>query len=447
MRGHVGAQRIAVVGSGISGLTAAAELHRAGHLVHLFEAGDHLGGHANTVEVEDGEAGRLPVDTGFIVFNDRNYPNFVRLLDELGVESQPANMSFSVADGEGGFEWATRGPRGLFARPGHVLDPQFHRMLRDLVRFNRDARRLVGLRSNGPSLRRFLADGGYSEYFIERLLVPQVSAVWSADPDQLWSFPAAFLAEFFNNHGALQLLGRPSWRAIRGGSRRYVEALAAPFRERAHVRARVQSVRRFPGFVRLSVGGESVDFDQVVLALHSDQALRLLADASSAESEILRSIPYQRNEAVLHTDASLMPRRRSAWASWNYHLDGAGSGRTTVTYDMNRLQSLESERRLLVSMNRANVIDPERVIRVIDYAHPVFTPDGVRAQSRWEEISGVAGTHYCGAYWRWGFHEDGAWSGLRVAHMLGGRAPLEGAGDATPPSQPVASVDVMAAAA
>ncbi len=423
MRAIGGQRRIAVVGAGVSGLVAAAELHRAGHDVQVFEAGSYPGGHTNTIDVE-GPAERLAVDTGFIVFNELNYPNFERMLAELGVASLPTDMSFSVSDGRGGFEWATTGPRGLFARPAHALDPRFHRMLRDLIRFNREARKLVGNGGRGPSLRRFLSDGGYSEYFVERLLVPQASAVWSADPAQMWSFPAGFLAEFFDNHRVLRLRDRPSWRSIAGGSRCYVDALIAPFRDRVHLRTPVRRIHRCPGEVVVVLDDSSTVFDEVVLAVHSDLALRMLADPSRAESEVLGAIPYQRNDAVLHTDGSLMPQRRSAWASWNYHLLDRPTGRTTVTYHMNRLQSLRTDRDFFVTLNSTEAIDPDAVIRTIDYAHPVFTPEGVAAQRRWSLISGECRTHYCGAYWRWGFHEDGVWSALRVAEQLGGRGPL-----------------------
>jgi uncharacterized protein len=423
MRGGVTPKRVAVVGAGVSGLVAAAELHREGHDIHLFEAGAYAGGHTNTIDVE-APRGSWAVDTGFIVFNERNYPNFERMLGELGIASQPADMGFSVSDGQGEFEWASTGARGLFARPGHVLDRRFHRMLRDLVRFNREARKLVDSRGSGPSLRRFLADGGYSEYFVERLLVPQASAVWSADPDQMWKFPARFLAEFFDNHRVLELRRRPSWRSITGGSRRYVEALIAPFLDRIHLRTPVRRIHREADEVVIRLDDSSERFDEVVIAVHSDCALRMLADPSRAESEVLGAIPYQRNEAVLHSDTTLMPRRRAAWASWNYHLTDRPTGRTTVTYDMNRLQSLGADRDLLVSLNMTASIDPAAVIRAIDYAHPVFTPAGVASQGRWEEISGNRRTHYCGAYWRWGFHEDGVWSALRVSRALGGRGPL-----------------------
>jgi predicted NAD/FAD-binding protein len=418
----IAAKRVAVVGAGVSGLVAAAELHRAGHDVTVFEAGSYPGGHTNTIDVEE-EGRTIPVDTGFIVLNDRNYPSFSRLLEELEVPTQPANMSFGVSDGHGRFEWAARGARGIFARPAHLADPRFIRMLADLVRFNREARALVGVNGHGPSLRDFLADGGYSEYFVERLIVPQAAAVWSADPEQMWTFPASFLASFFDNHGVLQLRNRPRWRTITGGSRTYVRALTEPFAERIRLRSPVARIERVEDCVAVSSRHGRELYDDVVLACHSDQALRMLADPTPLERELLSAFPYQANEAVLHTDAAVMPRRRAAWASWNYHLCEEPAGRTTLTYDMNRLQSLRAEQRYFVTLNRTDAIDPDKIIRVIGYAHPVYTVEGMAAQRRWDEISGVDRIHYCGAYWRWGFHEDGAWSGLRVAEMLGGRGP------------------------
>ncbi len=416
------ALRIAVVGAGVSGLVATHELLAAGHDVHLFESDDHAGGHANTIPVEN-DAGRWEVDTGFVVLNDRNYPNLDRLFAELGVATQPAQMSFSVSDGEGGFEWASK-PLGVFARPAHAVDPRFHRMLADLVRFNREARDLVGRNGGGPSLREFLAGGRYSPYFVERLIVPQVSAIWSADPAELWSFPAGFMAEFFANHGALQLLGRPRWRSVSGGSKRYVEALTSAFADRLHLSAPVQGIERDHAGVSLRLERGCERFDQLVLAVHSDQALGLLADPSPAEAEVLGAIPYKPNDTVLHNDARLLPRRRAARASWNFHLRQEPAGRTTITYDMNRLQSLGAPQPFLVTLNRSEAIDPSRVIRRFEYAHPVYTRAGVAAQRRWAEISGARRTHYCGAYWRWGFHEDGVWSGLRVSEALGGRGPI-----------------------
>ena len=422
-----GPRTVAVIGSGVSGLVAARELHLAGDEVHVFEADERIGGHVNTVRVET-DAGTWDVDTGFIVFNDRNYPNFERLLAEIGVESQPSTMSFSVSDDAGDFEFSTR-PLGVFAKGSHVFDRRFYRMLFEQMRFFREARGLIGTNGSGPSVENFLAERGYSRYFVDRLIVPQASAVWSADPAQMESFPASFLAEFLDNHGALQLIGRPRWRSIAGGARRYVEALVEPFAERVHTGTPVLGVRRGADGVSIALEDGPRHFDEVVLATHSDQALSMLDDASDAEREILGAIPYQRNEAVLHTDTSLLPRRRAAWASWNFHLAERAAGMTTVTYDMNRLQSLASERRFLVTLNRTERIDPREEIRRFQYAHPVYTPEGIAAQGRWSEISGRRRTHYCGAYWRWGFHEDGVWSALRACELLGGRergrAPLE----------------------
>src|SRR6185503_4454956 len=313
-------------------------------------------------------------------------------------------------------------PLGVFACPAHVVDPRFHRMLSDLVRFNREARGLIALNGEGPSLRAFLADGGYSDYFVERLIVPQVAAIWSADPAELWSFPVSFLAAFLENHGALQLLGRPRWRSVTGGSRRYVEAILAALPGRVHLRAPVRRIARDREGVELRFEDTVARFDEVVLALHSDQALALLAEPTAAERDVLGAIPYKANDVVLHTDERLLPRRRAARASWNYHLPEAPTGHTTITYDMNRLQALRADRRFLVTLNRTAAIDPDRIIDRFAYAHPVYSRAGVAAQGRWGEISGRHRTHYCGAYWRWGFHEDGVWSALRAVPAVG-RAP------------------------
>jgi uncharacterized protein len=408
--------RIAIVGAGISGLACAHRLHEE-HELTVFEAGGYVGGHTNTIRVE-AEDGVHHVDTGFIVYNDRNYPSFIALLSELGVRTQPSTMSFSVSDGRG-FEYNAASPNGLFARRSSLVRPSFHRMVRDLLRFRREMPALVRLNGSGPSLGQFLDDGGYSREFVERLIVPQVSAVWSADPAQMWSFPASFLAAFFHNHGMFELTGRPQWRTIAGGSTRYVEALTAPFADRIRLSCPVERVERFEDRVELTPrGGEPEAFDDVVLAVHSDQALAMLTDPSDAERELLAAIPYQRNEAVLHTDASLLPRRERARASWNFHLLDEPSGRSTITYDMNRLQSLRAAERYCVTLNRSEAIDPARVIRTIQYDHPVYTNAGMRAQQRWAEISGVRRTHFCGAYWGSGFHEDGVVSGQRVAEQL-----------------------------
>jgi uncharacterized protein len=408
--------RIAIVGTGISGLVAAHKLAPE-HEIVVYEASGRIGGHTNTVPVE-AEDGTHWIDTGFIVFNDRNYPEFEALLEELGVASQPSHMGFSVADGRGRFEYSGT-PWGLFARPAHLLSPSFLGMLRDWRRFNREARALIGMNGTAPSLGHWLEQQGFSRHFIERLIVPQASAVWSTDPEQMWGFPASFMAEFFENHGMYSLRGRPKWRTVSGGSRSYVEAIAAPWRERVRLRAPVRRIERLGDRVRIEAEGcESEEFDQVVVATHSDQALAMLADPSAAERDVLGAIPYQRNEAVLHTDASVMPRRRAAWSSWNFHLGEAGGG-TTVTYWMNNLQRLRARRNYFVTLNRGEEIDPAKTIRTISYDHPVYTKEGVAAQSRHAEISGPAHrTHYVGAYWGWGFHEDGVVSALRACKTI-----------------------------
>jgi predicted NAD/FAD-binding protein len=393
-------------------------LHSEHELV-VFEAGEQAGGHANTVRVET-ETGVYDLDTGFIVFNDRNYPSFERLLGELAVPTQASRMSFGVSDGVD-FEYSGASPNGLFASRGHLIKPSFHRMIADLVRFNRDARELL-VSEEDPSLCEWLARRRYSRAFVQRLIVPQASAVWSADPAQMWSFPARFLVEFFDNHGMLGFRDRPRWRTITGGSRNYVEALTRPWRERLRLSTPVTGVCRHPDHVTVSSRGyEPERFDAVVIATHSDQALALLGDPSERERELLGAIPYQRNEAVLHTDRSLLPRRRRAWASWNYHLEEGVAGRCTVTYHMNRLQSLRADREFCVTLNRTAAIDPDQIIRTMQYEHPVYMPEGVAAQSRHHEISGCNRTHYCGAYWGWGFHEDGVRSALRVVRELGAR--------------------------
>ena len=412
--------KVAVVGAGVSGLVVAHLLHPA-HEVTVFETNGYAGGYTNTIRVDTPNETH-EVDTGFIVFNDRNYPNFERLLRRVGVAWQPSTMSFSVSDGVGDFEYSSGSPNGLFAKRAHLVTPWFHRMVADLARFNRAARELLDDHAPDVSLRAWLEHHRFSRTFIERLIVPQASAVWSAAPRQMWSFPARFLAEFFDNHGMLSVRGRPSWRTVRGGSARYVEALTRPFSHRLRLRTPVQEVTRHHDHVLVKPrGGEAERFDEVVLATHSDQALALLADASGREREILGAIPYQPNEAVLHTDARMLPRRRRAWASWNYHLLPEPKPASTVTYHMNRLQSLRAEREFCVTLNHSERIDPARVIRRISYAHPVYTEAGVRAQARVGEIDGCNRTHFCGAYWGWGFHEDGVVSALRVGERFGAR--------------------------
>jgi predicted NAD/FAD-binding protein len=408
--------RVAVVGAGISGLVAAHLLHTRHELV-VYEAGAYAGGHTNTIRVDTQEQTHH-LDTGFIVMNDRNYPHFTRLLDRLGVARQPTHMSFSVKGEEEDFEYAGT-PHGLFCQPRNIVSVRFQRMILELLRFNRELRRLLdGGAGEGESLAAFLERRRFSRSFVERLIVPQASAVWSADPRQMHSFPVRFLAEFFANHGMLGLRDRPRWFTIAGGSARYVEALTAPFRERIRLSTAVRSIARRPEHVEIAGVDRSgrrfsERFDQVVIATHSDQALALLADAGERERRVLGAIHYQHNEAVLHTDSRLLPRRRWARSAWNFHLLAEPQPRSTVTYWMNHLQRLQADRDFCVTLNRREAIDPAKVIRRIDYAHPVFTPASVAAQAHHNEISGLRHrTHYCGAYWGWGFHEDGVRSAI-----------------------------------
>jgi len=417
--------KVAVIGTGISGLAAAHRLKDRADLT-VFEADRRTGGHANTVVVES-ERGFESVDTGFIVFNDRNYPQFTRILEEMEVPSRPSSMSFSYTDGE--FEYAGRDLSGLFAQRSNVFRPSFIRMLAEFTRFQRLLRQLVETGEQGPSLDDFLAENRFSPALKDRVVVPLVASVWSADPGQMSNFPVGFLARFLDNHGLLSLKGRPRWRTIEGGSWQYVEALTAPIRDRLRTGTPVDRVMRFDDHVEVVPrGGPAERFDEVVIATHSDQALRMLSDPSTAELEILGAIAYQKNHTVLHTDDSVMPGRRAAWACWNYRQTGTGTGRATLTYDMNRLQELTCRRRFFVSLNMAELIDPGSVLAEFDYEHPVFTPETVASQQRWDEISGVRRTHFCGAYWRNGFHEDGAFSGIRAARAVESRMEEGGTG-------------------
>jgi predicted NAD/FAD-binding protein len=408
--------RVAIVGGGVSGIVAAQRLHPR-HEIVLYEAAGRLGGHTNTITVERPD-GTWHVDTGFIVLNDRNYPNFNRILREAGVAIQPTHMGFSVKGEDVDFEYAGT-PRGVFCQRSNVRDPVFWRMLSDLRRFNRELTALVAAGGQGPSLGEWVDAGGYSRAFVDRLIVPQASAVWSADPAAMWSFPVGFLAEFFHNHGMLGFRDRPQWQTVVGGSETYVAALTAAFADRIRLASPVTAIARDDDGVILRAGGAIERFDHVVLACHSDQALAALTDPSPLERELLGAFPYQANEAVLHTDRSLLPRRRAAWQAWNYHLFATPRPMTTVTYYMNHLQRLTSAEDFCVSLNMTDRIDPRKIVEVIPYAHPVYTAAGVAAQARWREISGPRRTHFCGAYWGWGFHEDGVVSALRACEALG----------------------------
>jgi predicted NAD/FAD-binding protein len=403
--------KIAIIGSGIAGNVAAYHLSRE-HDITVFEAGDHVGGHTHTHAIEqDGQS--YNVDTGFIVFNDWTYPNFIALLDELGVPSQESAMSFSVRAEGSGIEYNGTSLNTLFAQRRNLLRPSFLRMIRDILRFNREAPALLDSEGDDTTLGDYLAAQHYSQTFIEHYIVPMGAAIWSTDPENMQRFPARYFVRFFHNHGMLSVDQRPQWRVVQGGSARYVEKLTAPFRERIRLRTPVEWIRRLPGQVLVKARGLDVErYDQVFLACHSDQALALLADASAQECEVLGAIPYQENEAVLHTDTRLLPRRKLAWAAWNYHVLPQAHERVALTYNMNILQGLNAPTPFLVTLNHSAAIDPAKIIKRISYHHPLYTRAGVAAQARQAEINGSLNTYFCGAYWRFGFHEDGVVSAL-----------------------------------
>jgi uncharacterized protein len=403
--------RIAVIGSGISGLVAAYHLSRT-HDVTVYESGTHLGGHTHTVDVE--HLGReYAIDTGFIVYNDWTYPNFVRLLEELKVPWQPSQMSFSVRCEKAGLEYNGTSINNLFAQRSNLVRPSFLRMVADIVRFNRRAPSLLEAGAPALTLSEYLRRNAYSKYFIDHYIIPMGAAIWSSRPVDMLQFPARFFVEFFANHGFLSVNDRPTWRVICGGSREYVRRLTAPFAAGLRLNTPVASLQRQQQRVVVRLKNGAVEcFDQLFIACHSDQALKLLSDPSREEREILGAIPYQANEALLHTDDSLMPRRRLAWAAWNYHLPIEARGRVTVTYNMNILQSLSAPAQFLLTLNRGNEVDARKVLGRYVYHHPVYTDDAVAAQGRRHEINGARRTYYCGAYWGYGFHEDGVKSAL-----------------------------------
>ena len=408
--------KIAIVGTGIAGNVAAYQLAR-NHDITVYEADPRIGGHTNTIDVElDG--GRWAVDTGFIVFNDATYPNFIALLEELGVESQLSDMSFSVSDPRRKIEYNGASINALFAQRRNLVRPSFYRMLLDILRFNREATELLGQPAATMPLGEYLETNGYSREFIDSYIIPMGAAIWSATQEKMRSMPAAFFIRFFVNHGLLQLKDRPAWRVIKGGSHRYVEKLVAGHRERIRLNSQVQWLRRHPQFIELKArGAEPERFDRVFLACHSDQALRLLADPTPQERAVLGAISYQRNEAVLHTDSSLMPRRRRAWAAWNYRVPDSTAdrdGKVTLTYNMNILQGLNAPVDFCVTLNSTDSIEPSKVIKKIAYAHPVFTAETLAAQQEHRNINGARRTYFCGAYWRHGFHEDGVVSALEA---------------------------------
>ncbi|AOY87631.1 FAD-dependent oxidoreductase [Marinobacter salinus] len=413
-------QRVAVIGAGVSGLTTAWVLAER-HDVQLFEAGDYAGGHTNTEQVKAG--GRSwPVNTGFIVFNDWTYPNFIRLMDRLGVPSEVSDMSFSVDCSSTGLQYNGTNLNTLFAQRKNLLNLPFLKMVTEILRFNKETRADLesGAIDDNETLGEYLNRKGYSRYFRNFYIVPMGAAIWSAPEIVLEQFPIRFFLQFFNNHGMLSVDDRPTWRVISGGSAQYVQKMMERLGDRTHLNSPVESVRRHSEGVTVRVNGQDQQFDQVVLACHSDQALAMLADPTDQERDVLGAIGYQQNDVVLHTDSSVLPDNRRAWAAWNYYIPKHSTEPVSVTYNMNILQNFgDAPETFCVTLNRSHDIAPDKVIKQFSYAHPVFTLEAVAAQRRYSDIGNRNRTHYCGAYWFNGFHEDGVCSALRVIQDFG----------------------------
>ena len=410
--------KIAIIGTGISGMTAAHFLSED-HEVTVFEANDYVGGHTHTVDVSlNGKS--YAVDTGFIVFNEKTYPNFVKLMKRLNVGWQNSTMSFSVQCEKTGLEFSPSNLNALFIQRRNLLRPTFYRMLYDVSRFKKDSVALLETDDFNLTLAAFLKDRKYSPAFIQHFIIPMGEAVWSADPVKFNEFPARYFAQFFKNHGFLNVKNQPQWLTIKGRSRQYIQPITQPYADRIRLNCPIASIRRFKDHVEVQPKNEAPEtFEQVVIATHSDQAISLLADATDAEKNILSVIPYQENQTVLHSDESLLPSKKAAWASWNYHILKEDLGRAAVTYDMNILQRIGAPQELCVSLNLNKAIDPNRIYRKLVYHHPVYNPDSLAARQSHGEISGHNLTHYAGAYWGYGFHEDGVVSALNVCKHFG----------------------------
>lgn len=410
----------AIIGSGISGLGCAYRLARAGEPVTVFESAKIIGGHTATKRVSV-NSGEYDIDTGFIVYNDWTYPQFIALMDELGVDNQRTTMGFSVSDDVSGLEYAGNNLNTLFAQRRNLLSPSFIGMVQDILRFNKVAIADLeaGRLQSGETLQAYLERHHFNEFFRRNYLISMASAIWSANFEESLNFPAEFFVRFFKNHGLLQVKNRPQWRVLKGGSQSYLPPLCAPFNDNIRTSCEVVSVQRASNTApRIRTHeGEELIFDDIVIAAHADQALRLLSDADDNESAILSKLPYSENEVVLHTDARLLPKRQLAWSSWNYRLRNTHD-QATLTYNMNILQGIDSPETFCVTLNDTASIDPDTILGEYRYAHPQFTIAGVSAQQRWEEINGPRNTWYCGAYWRNGFHEDGLFSGNRVANAI-----------------------------
>jgi len=405
--------KIAVVGTGIAGNVAAYYLTKHND-VTVFEANDYIGGHTHTHQIVDQDQ-HYTIDSGFIVFNYKTYPNFIKLLQELDVAVQPSPMSFSVKCENTGLEYNGTTLNTLFAQRRNLFRPKFYGMIKDVLRFNKEAPGILQAQDELISLGEYLQRNKYSYEFINHYIIPMGAAIWSADPAMMHHFPAYYFIRFFHNHGMLSIDDRLMWYVIKGGSNCYVKQLVKPYENKIRLNTPVKRVRRFSSHVEIETTEYGVEnFDYGFIASHSDQALGLLSDATSLEKSILGAIPYQQNEAVLHTDREVLPKRRLAWAAWNYHILQQQQNRIALTYNMNILQSIKAPVDFCVTLNNTQSIDETKIIKHMTYDHPVFTPKGVAAQQRQHEINGPNRTFFCGAYWRFGFHEDGVISALNA---------------------------------
>ena len=404
--------KIAIIGSGIAGNTLVWRMN-AGHEVVVFEAGDHLGGHTHTHDVTV-EGKTIQVDSGFIVFNEKTYPNFIDMLERLGVERQATEMSFSVHCERTGLEYAGTNLNSLFAQRKNLFSGKFYRLLMDIVRFNRRAPGFLNTEDTTTTLGEYLRDEGYSDNFLRYYILPMGAAIWSQDVESMLDFPARFFIRFFYNHGLLSISDRPQWYVVKGGSKTYVEKIYSQFGGEVKLRTPVTAVRRFADRVEVEHRHGRDQFDAVFFACHSDQALALLSDATEAERAVLGAIPYQANTAVLHLGDDEFPVLKRARSSWNYRIPARSNGAATVSYDMKKLQSLPVQSDIAVTLNSNRDLEQKNIIAQMAYDHPVFTLEGLRAQQRQGEINGVRRSFFCGAYWRYGFHEDGVVSALEA---------------------------------
>ncbi len=412
-------QRIAIIGSGISGLTTAYLLHKS-HEITLFEANDYIGGHTHTVKVAQGEQS-YDIDTGFIVCNDRNYPNFLKLMDKLNIAMQPTEMSFSVRNNPLGLEYNGHNLNTLFSQRRNLLRPKFYRLIRDILYFNKAAKKAIeGGVAENITVDTFVNQQSLSDIFKNNYLLPMVAAIWSCSLEQAGEFPLLFFLKFFLNHGLLDIKNRPQWYVLKGGSKAYIDPMTSKFKDRTKLSTPVSSVIRNDSCIEVNHASGKETFDQLVFACHSDQALELLKNASIEEKGILGELRYQLNDVILHSDASLMPKKSLSWASWNFLAgEQEHNDPPLVTYCMNILQDIASDQPFLVSLNARHKIDPEKIMGEYNYAHPVYSVAGMKAQSRRNEISGIGRIHYCGAYWYSGFHEDGVRSALDIGENFG----------------------------